>query len=171
MQKTLCSGVFPFKACFFLAVSLVYMTVKIQNPILIQPQMILLSNLLWQRISQVNHIYYKESVPFIHFKLTAFQFRQFSGICSSHWGAVDTDIHYVHNYLGGVNQDLLFFSLERIIFSPFLGLRFFYLRRKEKYELHLSPSMVIVLQYILLGTSFYTEYFQDLISLVITNFQ
>ena len=80
----------------------------------------------------------------------------FSGICSSHWGVVEADIHYFHNYLGSVNQGLFFFSLKIIIFMPFLGL---------------SQGASVAVQYVHFGSFLCTEYLQHLILFVIINFQ
>lgn len=56
---------------------------------------------------------------------------------------MDTDIQPVHN-LEGIDQGI--FSFLKKIFGPFLGLRFFYLRIKGKYDMYLSPYMEMVLQ-------------------------
>lgn len=126
---------------FFLAFSLVYMTVNIQNSVLIQLQMTLLSNIPWQRFHR-STISVAESVPFIHFKLTAFQFHQLSPdfqeyvqTTEEQWKLTFTMSIIIQ---GGSVKVFFFFSLKRIIFMPLLGLRVFYLGRKEntKYIYH-----------------------------------
>lgn len=106
--------------------------------------MTLLSNILWQRISQVNHIYCSNFFSFIsnYWLLVSLVVSLFSEIwkyqTTEKLWIVNSDIHCARNYAGGVNQGLFFLSLKRILFSLFLGLWFFYLRRMEniKYTYH-----------------------------------
>lgn len=70
-------------------------------------------------ISQVNYIYCKESVPFIHFKLTAFQFHQLSPDFQEYVQATEQwwkPTFTMSIIIQGVSIKVFFFSLKRIIF-------------------------------------------------------